>query len=159
MSSSHLEDRSCLVLVRRMHKHSNEWYDPIWLEVFQDIWWHHSLCHPAGGYGCYDIAYYVVLITLLCERLGETDLREFGGGVVALTEASEQACSRRCVDNPAILLLPEMWPRSSGTLGQVALAVNQKRFEDETYFVRALYMNLDDEIPVVIRHILKADIS
>ena len=102
------------------------------------------MCHPAGCYGCYDIAYYIVLVTLFCERLSESNLGKFRGGVVALTKAAKQTCSRRCVDDPAIFLFSKVWPRSSGTLDQGYQLSTANDLEGMTYFVRALHMNLDN---------------
>ena len=150
MPSAYLENRPCLIFIRRMHEHGDKWYDPVRLEVLQNIWWHHSPCHPAGGYGCYDIAQYIVFVTLLCKRLRESNLGKLGGRVVALAKTSEQTCSGGCVDDSAILLLPKIWPRSSSTLGKVISVVNYNETKGMTYFVSALHVDFDDKVPVIV---------
>jgi hypothetical protein len=57
-----------------------------------------------------------------------------------LPKATEQAGGTCCVDHAAVLLLPEVWPRSSCAL------------------VCSLDVHLHHQIPVLILHVLKADI-
>jgi hypothetical protein len=61
--------------------------------------------------------------------------------VVCLTEATEQTSCGCRVDDSAVLLLSEMRPRCSGTL------------------VCTPDVNLHDQVPVVVLHVLEADVS
>jgi hypothetical protein len=61
--------------------------------------------------------------------------------VVCLTEAAEQTSCGCRVDDSAVLLLSEMRPCCSGTL------------------VCTSDVNLHDQVPIVILHVLEADIS
>ena len=60
--------------------------------------------------------------------------------VVGLAKVAVQTSSRRRINNAAVLLFPEMGPSSSSTL------------------VGTLDVDLEDEVPVLILHILEADI-
>jgi hypothetical protein len=57
-----------------------------------------------------------------------------------LAEASKETSGRRGVDDPTILLFPKVWPCSSRAL------------------IRTLDMNVHNEVPVLILHVLEADI-
>lgn len=83
----------------------------------------------------------VVFCALLCEGLSETDHGQLGGRVVGLTKASEETGSRGGIDDTTILLFPEMGPGGSGTL------------------VGAFDVYSDDEVPVLVLHVLEGDIS
>lgn len=61
--------------------------------------------------------------------------------VIALSKAAKQARRTRRADHTAVLLLPEVWPRRPST------------------FVRSLNVNLHHQIPVLILHVLEADVS
>lgn len=61
-----------------MYQDCNQRNDPFGLEVLEDIWWHNSLCHSGCGDRCDNVGEDVVLETLLCECLSETNLCELG---------------------------------------------------------------------------------
>jgi hypothetical protein len=58
-----------------------------------------------------------------------------------LSKATEQARSTCCIDDTSVLLLPEMWPRSSCA------------------FVCSLDVDLHNQIPVLVFHVLEADVA
>lgn len=62
-------------------------------------------------------------------------------GVVSLAKATEQTCSRSRVDNTTILLFPEVRPSSLCAL------------------VSAIGVHFVDKVPVLVLHVLKADIA
>ena len=129
MSSTYFEDRSCLMLIRRVHERRNQWHYPVRLEIFENIRRHDCLCHPTGGDRGNDIAYDVIFIALLCESLCESDLGKFGSGVIALTEATKKTRSRSRVDYSAVFLISEMGPCSSCTLDKVIVSISLYRTE------------------------------
>jgi hypothetical protein len=112
-----------------------------------------------------DVAVDVVLGTLLGQALSETNHCQLGSyrdthmlaiccdmstwceggrkptGVVALAEATEETGSRGGVDDTAVLLLSEVRPSSAGAL------------------VGASDVDLHDEVPVLVLHVLEADVS
>jgi hypothetical protein len=83
----------------------------------------------------------VVFRTLLCQRLRKTNHRQLSRGIIRLTEASKQTRSTGSIDNSSELLFPEMRPSSSCAL------------------IRPLNMYRDDQIPILIRHILERNIT
>ncbi len=82
----------------------------------------------------------IVFCTLLCQSLCEPNHGQLSSRVIALSKASKKTSSRSGVDNSSILLFPEYWPRSSGTL------------------VCTLNMDGHNQIPVLVAHVLEADI-
>ena len=81
-------------------------------------------------------------------------------GIIALSEASKEACGRCRIDNPAVLLFSEMWPCCPRALWNIVSFVGQcNEFPDSAYFICTLDMDFNDQIPVVVGHILEADIS
>lgn len=82
----------------------------------------------------------VVFCSFLRKGLCESDHRQLGGRIVGLPKATKEPCCRRRVDHSAILLFPEMWPSSPGTL------------------IRALDVDINNQIPVLVGHVLEANI-
>lgn len=58
-----------------------------------------------------------------------------------MSKAAEQACCTGRANHTSVLLLPEMWPRSSCAL------------------VCTLDVNLHHQVPVLIFHVLEADVA
>lgn len=144
--------------VRFVCKDSNERDDPLRLKLLEDIGRHDSLGHSAGCDRGDDVAKDVVLQALLCESLGETDEGKFGSftivstrswlryssprtRIVRLTKRTKQAGSRSSANESAVLLFPEVRPCSSCAL------------------VCAQDVNLVDQVPVCLFHVLEADIA
>jgi len=135
----------------------DEGHYPLGLELLEHVRRHNGLGHAAGGDGRDDVAENVVLETLFCERLGETDEGEFGGcrglamarlsthemltRVVGLPKRPKQTSSRRRANQTSVLLLPKVGPRGMRAL------------------VCSLDVDLVDEIPVLLLHVLEADIA
>lgn len=88
-----------------------------------------------------DVAQNVVLGTLLSKSLGETDHGQLSSRVVGLTKVAEQTRGRGSVDDTAILLFFEVRPGGTGNL------------------VSTLDVDLHDEVPVLVGHVLEANIS
>jgi hypothetical protein len=61
--------------------------------------------------------------------------------VVALSKATKQARGTCCANDTSVLLLPEMWPRRSCA------------------FVCSLDVDLHHQIPVLVFHVLEADVA
>ena len=141
MAGTDLEDATGLTCVVLVHEGSHQGHDPVGLQVLQHIRRHDSLGHAASGDGSNDVADNVVLETLLGQGLGEANQGQLGGGVVGLAKVSEQAGGGGGVDDTAILLLPEVGPGGAGAL------------------VGALDVDLVDEVPVLVGHVLEADVA
>ena len=88
-----------------------------------------------------DIRQNIILGALLRQGLRKPNLAQFGRGVIRLTKASKQTRGRRSIHNPAVLLLPEVGPGSLGAL------------------VSAIGMHTVDQVPVLVLHVLEADIA
>lgn len=88
-----------------------------------------------------DVAQNVVLGTLLGQSLGEANHGQLGGRVVGLAKVAEQTGSGGGVDDTTELLFPEVRPGGAGAL------------------VGASDMDLHDQVPVLILHVLQADIA
>jgi hypothetical protein len=141
MPTAGFEDGASLLGVGGVDKDSYKRNDPFGLHVIEDIRRHDSGGHSAASDGGNDVAEDVVLETFLGQRLGEADLGEFGSRVIALAKASKQTSSGGSVDDTTELLFSHVWPCSSCAL------------------VGALDMNCEDQIPVLVGHVLEADVS
>lgn len=82
----------------------------------------------------------IVLCTLLRQCLCKSNHSQFSSRIIALPKATKQASRRSSVDHPPILLLSEIRPCSPGTL------------------IRALNMHSDNQVPILILHVLEADV-
>lgn len=141
VTTTDLEDGTALASVVLVNQNGNEGYNPLRLHERENIWGHDGLGHAAGSNGSNDVGNNVVLGTLLGESLREANHGELGGGVVGLAEVAEQTSSRSGVDDATELLLAEVRPGGTSAL------------------VAALDVDLHDEVPVHILHVLEADIT
>lgn len=165
MATTNFENATVLGGVAGVDKNSNERDNPLGLELLKNVGGHDGGGHSAGSCSLTlvtervltladssfcsasaltnrsnHIAHDVVLGTLLGESLGETDHGQLGSRVVGLAKVAEQTGSRGSIDDTAILLFPEMRPGSAGNL------------------VGTFDVDFHNEVPVLVRHILEADI-
>ena len=126
---------------RLVCKDSDEGYDPLRLQLLEDVRRHHCLSHTARSNGRNDIAQDVVLEALLRKRLGEANERKLRSRVVCLTERAEETSSRGGADHSSVLLFPKVRPCCACA------------------FVCSLDVNLVDEVPVRLLHVLEGDIA
>ena len=141
-----------------MCEDGNERDDPLRLQLREDIGRHNGLGHSAGSDWGDDIAEDVILQTLLCKSLGKTNKGKLSScsmvsicsalcfqyirtRIVRLTKRAEQASRRSGTDEPTILLFPEMRP-----CGSCALVCTED-------------VNLIDQVPIGLLHVLEADIA
>ena len=141
VATADLEDGARLGGVVLVDEDGNEGHDPLGLHEGEDVRGHDGLSHAGGGHGGDDVGDDVVLGALLGEGLGEADHGELGSRVVGLAEVAEQASGRGGVDDTAVLLLAEVGPGGAGAL------------------VRAADVDLEDEVPVLVLHVLEADVA
>jgi hypothetical protein len=83
----------------------------------------------------------VIFRPLLRQRFREANQSQLGSRIIALAKASKKTRGRRSINDPSILLFSEIRPSSSST------------------FVGTLNMNGDDQIPVLVFHVLETDVS
>jgi len=141
VATTDLEDGAALAGVALVSEDGDEGNNPLRLHEGKKIRGHDGLGHTAGSNRSDDVGDDVVLGTLLGKSLGEANHGELGGRVVGLAEVAEKTSGRGGVDDTAILLLAEVRPGSAGGL------------------VAALDVDLEDEVPVGILHVLEADIA
>ena len=141
VATTNLEDGAGLAGVVLVGKDSNEGDDPLRLHEGKNIRGHNGLGHAAGGDGSNDVGENVVLDALLGEGLGEADHGELGGRVVGLAKVTEETGGGGGVDDATELLLAEVGPGGAGSL------------------VGALDVDLEDEVPVLILHVLEGDVA
>lgn len=79
--------------------------------------------------------------------------------VVSLSEAAEKTSGRRRVDDSSILLLSKVWPSSFRALQSHQQPSQATVLIPKSYLVRAVDVDLVDQIPVEISHVLERDIS
>lgn len=141
VATTNLEDGAGLAGVVLVNKDGNERNDPLRLHEGKKIRGHNGLGHAAGSDRSNDVGENVVLDALLGEGLGEADHGELGGRVVGLAKVTEQTGSGGGVDDATELLLAEVGPGGAGGL------------------VGALDVDLEDEVPVLILHVLEGDVA
>lgn len=141
MATTELENASVLVGVALVGKDGDQRHDPLGLELLKNLWGHDSLGHAAGSQGSNHVADDVVLGALLGENLSKADKGELGGRVVGLAKAAEETGSRSGVDDTTKLLLAEVRPGGAGGA------------------VGASDVDGHDEIPVLVGHVLEADVT
>lgn len=78
-------------------------------------------------------------------------------GVVGLAEVAKQTSGGRSVNDTSILLLLEVWP--CGTSALLLLAVLLSILTKVSYLECASHVYGVDEIPILVRHVLEANIA
>lgn len=141
VATANLKDGAGLASVALMHEDGNKGNNPLGLHKRKKVRGHDCLGHAASGNRCNDVGNDVVLGTLLRKSLSKADLGKFGGRVVGLAKIAEQTGSGSSVDNATELLFAEVWPGGTSRL------------------VGTLDVDLEDQVPILVLHILEADIA
>src|SRR6185312_3558246 len=129
------------VFHRLVRELGDERRDVLGLERVEQLLGQDRLGHARAGDRRDRVDYDVALATLGRERLREAVDAELGHRVVGLAEVAVDAGGARRVDDAAVALVAHQVPRCGGDL------------------VRAEDVDLVDEVPVGLRHLLERDIA